>query len=224
MNTSTDQANLAERPPDCEAPAQRPPTSYTLLVSYLQLYQVEAGQLLQQLSAHDLSLSQVVVPSALTFAQAYQFNSTARWLNLELHGYRGRGDGAAPISELLGVPPQHELVRRVMSYRLIEGQFLVQFGPSSPATPLPVHNLTIQPVSEIEQMAYGAHAALEGQVPLSHLPQHPISVEITARARARGESFIRAAFPRDQFVGLLAGLRREILKMLSACMSGAAAA
>lgn len=192
-------------------------------MAYLQMYQVEAGQLLQTLSAHQLPLSSVVVPQAYQFALSHGFPVTARWLELELHGYRGPGGGPASIDALLGLPPQHPVVQRVLSYRVLEGQFLVQFG-GSPPVPLPVQKLMVHGVAEVEQIASGAASAFEGRVPLMHLPPHPISVQIAAQAQALGQEFIQATFAREQFVRLLGGLRREILRMLSTCIAGEAAA
>jgi hypothetical protein len=72
-------------------------------------------------------------------------------------------------------------------------------------------------------MAYGQDTSFEGRVPLEHLPEDPISDQLIERAQARGENFVRATFPREQFVRLLAGLRHEILRMLSSCMAAGAA-
>ncbi len=190
-------------------------------MSFLTIHQVEASSLVPTVSDPSLPVS-AGVARVLRFAQRAKFKKTALWLECELRGYRLPGQ-LLQIHELLGVGISDPRVRRVLSYRIVEGTIPVLFGGLGERD-LTIPKLVFHSAPEIEDLLNDPAEEFVARVPLADLPlpDHAFTRQIVDQAQALGEDSVPATIQRDQFQLLLEGLRRELLVTLSMCLAGQA--
>lgn len=184
----------------------------------LEAYQLEAAELMRLVADLGQPASEAVA-RVRAFAGASGFVVHGLWLDLELAGYRPPTAKPASVGDLLGLQKDHPLVRRIESYRLLVGYFMVRVHGGQPLR-LPVSNLVADPVSEVEALLSRPGLAFAGPVPLENLPAGEIARQISQQVRSRGGDAIDSLFPRQQFAKLLSGLRSELLVFLSECVAG----